>query len=74
MSLTVLHTPGQVVQWLRQRGAGSLTVDSRQASPGSAFIAWPGAAVDGRRFVPDALAQGAVACLCLLYTSPSPRD
>ena len=41
MSLTVLHTPGQVVQWLRQRGAGSLTVDSRQASPGSAFIAWP---------------------------------
>ena len=63
MSLTVLHTPGQVVQWLRQRGAGSLTVDSRQASPGSAFIAWPGAAVDGRRFVPDALAQGAVACL-----------
>lgn len=63
MSLTVLHTPGQVVQWLRERGAGSLTVDSRQASPGSAFIAWPGAAVDGRRFVPDALAQGAVACL-----------
>jgi UDP-N-acetylmuramoyl-L-alanyl-D-glutamate--2,6-diaminopimelate ligase len=32
-------------------------------APGDGFIAWPGAAVDGRQFVKSALAQGAVACL-----------
>ncbi|KAF1023211.1 MAG: UDP-N-acetylmuramoyl-L-alanyl-D-glutamate--2,6-diaminopimelate ligase [Paracidovorax wautersii] len=59
----ILHTPAQAVQWLREQGARALTVDSRQAGAGSAFIAWPGAATDGRRFVPAALAQGAAACL-----------
>ncbi len=44
-------------------GAGALRSDSRAVQPGDAFIAWPGAAVDGRRFVPQALAAGAAACL-----------
>jgi UDP-N-acetylmuramyl-tripeptide synthetase len=53
----------EAVQWLRERGASALRTDSRQLAAGDAFIAWPGAAVDGRSFVPQALARGAVACL-----------
>ena len=58
-----LHTPVEAVAWLRSRVSGSLQVDSRTIQPGDGFIAWPGAAVDGRQFVHAALAQGAVACL-----------
>jgi UDP-N-acetylmuramyl-tripeptide synthetase len=49
--------------WLRARVTGTLQTDSRRVGPGDGFIAWPGAATDGRRFVAQALAQGAVACL-----------
>jgi murE/murF fusion protein len=62
-ALLTLLTPAQAVQWLRQQGASALLVDSRQLQPGQAFIAWPGAALDGRQFVEAALAQGAAACL-----------
>jgi UDP-N-acetylmuramoyl-L-alanyl-D-glutamate--2,6-diaminopimelate ligase len=48
---------------LSERVTGTLRTDSRHVRPGDAFIAWPGYAVDGRRFVPDALALGAAACL-----------
>ena len=41
-----------------------LTLDSRALKPGDAFLALPGALQDGRRFVPEAFAQGAVAVLC----------
>ena len=58
-----LASPQEAVQWLRERGASALRTDSRQLVAGDAFIAWPGAAVDGRSFVPQALARGAVACL-----------
>ncbi|WP_367847735.1 UDP-N-acetylmuramoyl-L-alanyl-D-glutamate--2,6-diaminopimelate ligase [Rhodoferax sp. WC2427] len=58
-----LHTPIEAVAWLRSRVTGSLQVDSRAIQPGDGFIAWPGAAVDGRQFVQAALAQGAAACL-----------
>jgi UDP-N-acetylmuramoyl-L-alanyl-D-glutamate--2,6-diaminopimelate ligase len=51
------------VEWLRQRVTGRLRTDSRQVGAGDAFVAWPGAAVDGRRFVPAALAAGAAAVL-----------
>ncbi|MDO9072300.1 MAG: UDP-N-acetylmuramoyl-L-alanyl-D-glutamate--2,6-diaminopimelate ligase [Rubrivivax sp.] len=40
-----------------------LRSDSRAVRPGDGFIAWPGHASDGRRYVPQALAAGAVACL-----------
>jgi UDP-N-acetylmuramoyl-L-alanyl-D-glutamate--2,6-diaminopimelate ligase len=40
-----------------------ITADSRRVEPGVAFAAYPGHAVDGRRFVPDALARGACAVL-----------
>jgi UDP-N-acetylmuramoyl-L-alanyl-D-glutamate--2,6-diaminopimelate ligase len=49
--------------WLRARVTGTLRTDSRQVCTGDAFIAWPGWATDGRRFVADALAAGAAACL-----------
>ena len=58
-----LDTPQQAVDWLRARVKGKLETDSRRVGAGDAFIAWPGAATDGRRYVPDALAQGATACL-----------
>ena len=59
----MLHTPQAAAQWLRARVRGVLRTDSRQVRAGDGFIAWPGAATDGRRFVADALAQGASACL-----------
>ncbi|MEO6362918.1 MAG: Mur ligase domain-containing protein, partial [Caldimonas sp.] len=41
----------------------ALRGDSRDVERGDAFVAWPGAAHDARRFVADALAAGAAACL-----------
>ncbi len=58
-----LTSPQEAVQWLRACGATDLRTDSRQVVAGNAFIAWPGAAADGRAFVNNALASGAVACL-----------
>jgi UDP-N-acetylmuramyl-tripeptide synthetase len=58
-----LHSPTQAAQWLRQHVTGVLCTDSRAVKAGDAFIAWPGAATDGRAYVKSALAQGAAACL-----------
>jgi len=58
-----LHTPAEAAQWLRSRVTGTLHSDSRKVGEGDGFIAWPGAATDGRLHVPAALAQGAAACL-----------
>ncbi len=52
--------------WLAVRvapGSDRLRTDSRRVQPGDVFIAWPGAATDGRRYVGAALAAGAAACL-----------
>jgi UDP-N-acetylmuramoyl-L-alanyl-D-glutamate--2,6-diaminopimelate ligase len=38
-----------------------LTSDSRRAAPGAAFFAWPGAAADGRRHIPQAIERGCAA-------------
>ena len=40
-----------------------VTADSRKAGPGALFAALPGAAADGRAFIPQALSQGAAAVL-----------
>ncbi|MCZ8253548.1 MAG: UDP-N-acetylmuramoyl-L-alanyl-D-glutamate--2,6-diaminopimelate ligase [Hylemonella sp.] len=58
-----LHTPEQAAAWLRGRVRGTLHTDSRRVGVGDGFIAWPGAARDGRQFVPSALTQGAAACM-----------
>lgn len=63
MAITELHTPQEAARWLHARVRGALHTDSRRVGAGDGFIAWPGAAVDGRRFVGAALAQGARACL-----------
>lgn len=59
----VLNHPQAVADWLRGRVTGQLQCDSRRIQPGDAFVAWPGAATDGRRFVAQALQAGAVAAL-----------
>jgi UDP-N-acetylmuramoyl-L-alanyl-D-glutamate--2,6-diaminopimelate ligase len=58
-----LRTPEDAARWLHGRVRGALHGDSRRVRPGDGFIAWPGAATDGRRHVSAALAQGAAACL-----------
>ena len=58
-----LSTPVEATRWLRARVRGTLHADSRALAAGDGFIAWPGAATDGRRYVESALAQGAAACL-----------
>jgi UDP-N-acetylmuramyl-tripeptide synthetase len=61
--MKTLHTPLEAARWLRQRVTGQLRTDSRLVQPGDAFIAWPGAATDGRLYLPSALNQGAHACV-----------
>jgi len=56
-------SPQLAAFWLKERVQGALHADSRAVRAGDAFIAWPGAATDGRKHVAAALAQGAVACL-----------
>jgi len=58
-----LSSPNEAGHWLRSCVGGHLHADSRSVGEGDAFIAWPGAATDGRAHVAAALAQGAVACL-----------
>ncbi len=58
-----LKTPLEATAWLKQHVSGKLRVDNREIEPGDGFIAWPGAAHDGRNFVASALKQGATACL-----------
>lgn len=63
MPHTAFTSPTDAVLWLRARVRGTLQTDSRQVGPGDGFIAWPGAATDGRAYVGAAFAQGAAACL-----------
>lgn len=61
-----LHNTEQALAWLRARlsgTVGALRTDSRLVNPGDAFIAWPGAAVDGRAFLAHARERGASASL-----------
>ncbi len=59
----MLTSPQEAARWLRQNVRGTLVADSRRVKPGDGFLAWPGAANDARRFVPEVLAAGATACL-----------
>ena len=61
--MQLLQTPAEAARWLRLRVRGTLCTDSRRVRAGDGFIAWPGAASDARRFVPEVLARGAAACL-----------
>jgi UDP-N-acetylmuramyl-tripeptide synthetase len=70
MALRTLNQLADVMAWLQAQGVNALTVDSRavaaqagQTAHSVAFVAWPGAARDGRAFVAQALKDGAVASL-----------
>jgi len=54
-----------VLAQLARQGAAidRLTADSRRASAGAAFFAWPGTAGDGRRHIPQAIERGCAAVL-----------
>jgi UDP-N-acetylmuramoyl-L-alanyl-D-glutamate--2,6-diaminopimelate ligase len=62
-----LQSVAGAADWLaarvRPQGAPVLRTDSRSVRAGDAFIAWPGAATDGRqqsRSGPDILGEGAL--------------
>ena len=55
----------QMLDRLAQLGVplADLTADSRAVKTGSIFVAFPGTALDGRRFIADAVARGAAAVI-----------
>jgi len=63
VAVTALKSPEAAARWLRAWVSGTITTDSRKVRAGDGFIAWPGAATDGRRFVASALQSGATTCL-----------
>ena len=60
-----MTTPAEILDRLAALGVTPTGVadDSRQVRPGDVFLAYPGDLADGRRYIPDALARGAVAVL-----------
>ena len=54
-----------ILEQLREKGviATRLTADSRRVQPGDVFLAFPGAHVDGRDFIAQAVANGAAAVI-----------
>ena len=50
----------------------SLTCDSRQVGEGTMFVAIPGTQVDGHKFIPQAVAQGAAVVVCEDIPQPLP--
>ncbi len=63
--------PAAALQTLDIRG---LTADSRKVAPGYLFAALPGSRSDGRAFIGDAIARGAVAVLATPGTSLDAPD
>ena len=61
----VASIPRAVVDWLRQYASADahLRVDSRAVVAGDVFVALRGRNIDGRRYIEQAFAQGAVAAL-----------
>jgi UDP-N-acetylmuramoyl-L-alanyl-D-glutamate--2,6-diaminopimelate ligase len=58
MTLSLIDT----CQWIGKAAPGGrLVSDSRQVRPGDVFFAYPGEAVDGRKFIVSAIANGAAA-------------
>ena len=57
-------SPQLAAAWLKERAPqAAMHADSRAIGAGDIFVAWPGAATDGRKHVAAALAQGAAICL-----------
>ncbi len=58
--------------WSNDHPISGVIIDSRQAAPGSVFVALPGEHTDGHLFVQDAFKRGAIAAL--VERLPSPGD
>ena len=60
-----MSAPREILERLGALGIAPTGVadDSRQVRPGDVFLAYPGDLADGRRFIPDAIAQGAIAVI-----------
>lgn len=60
-----MSTPHAILERLAGMGVvpSGVADDSRQVQAGDLFLAYPGALADGRRYIGDALARGAVAVL-----------
>ena len=54
---------GRLLQGNPETVVSGIAIDSRDASPGQLFFAFPGSRVDGHRFVGDALSRGAAAVI-----------
>lgn len=63
LSELIQGLPVQVAQGSPQADITDVVEDSRQCRPGCLFVARPGTQQDGRRFINDAVAAGAVAVL-----------
>ncbi len=61
--MRLLSSPQEAAAWLDAYVRGALHTDSRKIAAGDGFIAWPGAATDGRQYVAKSLAGGAAAVL-----------
>ncbi len=61
----MIKTATEILSQLQRQGAhiGGLSADSRGLRAGDAFVAYPGASTDGRRYIADAIARGASAVL-----------
>ncbi len=58
----------------RDRTIVNLQTDSRQAGPGTLFIAVKGTHTDGHKYIPDVIAAGATAIVCEDLPDPLPGD
>ncbi|MDP2825298.1 MAG: UDP-N-acetylmuramoyl-L-alanyl-D-glutamate--2,6-diaminopimelate ligase [Sulfuritalea sp.] len=60
-----MNTAMSILEQLERQGVKPvrLTVDSRRVQPGDVFVAFPGAQVDGRDFIGQAVAKGAAAVI-----------
>ncbi len=58
----------------RDRTIVNLQTDSRQAGPGTLFIAVKGTHTDGHKYIPDVIAAGATAVVCEDLPDPLPGN
>ncbi len=61
------NIPVEAIRGSKEIEISGLTSDSKRVAPGNLFIAKKGFHHDGARFIPDAIANGAVAILTDLY-------
>ncbi len=63
----VHNIPDVVVKGSKEISITGMTAHSRQVAPGNLFIAKRGKSADGLRFIPEAVAAGAIAIACDIY-------